>query len=107
MRVNFQQPITGQTAAAQAQNKDDAALKKACHEFESLMVNQMIKKMRDSVPKSDFFGSREEEETFQNMLDEETSKNISSSGGFGLGDLIYKQLTAQNTAKVSEKIVDK
>jgi flagellar protein FlgJ len=106
MQVNVQHQITGQTGAAQAQNKEDVALKKACKEFESLLITQMLQKMRDTVPKSDFFGSRKEEETFQAMLDEETAKNMASAGGIGLGDLMYKQLS-KNIAKVSEKSVDK
>jgi peptidoglycan hydrolase FlgJ len=87
--------------------KDDAALRKACREFESLLTAQMLQKMRDSVPKSDLFGSREKEEIFQSMLDEEMAKHIAHTGALGLGDAIYAQLKARNIAKVPADSVDR
>jgi peptidoglycan hydrolase FlgJ len=85
---------------------DDKALKKACHEFESLLVSQMLHKMRDTVPKSTLFGSREKEEMFQSMLDDEMAKDMSNSGSLKIADLLYQQLGG-NTAKVSGEGVDK
>lgn len=87
--------------------KNDAALRKACREFESLLTAQMLQKMRDSVHKSDLFGSREKEEIFQSMLDEEMAKHIAHTGALGLGDTIYAQLKARNIAKVPENSVDR
>lgn len=89
------QPITQQTAALTNKDKEDASLKKACHDFESLMVAQMLKKMQESIQKTDLFGSSEKEEMFQDMLNDEVANELSSQNGIGLGDLIYKQLTAK------------
>ena len=32
-------------------------------------------------------------QTFREMLDQEWSKNIAQSGGMGLGEMLYRQLT--------------
>jgi len=74
-------------------DKEDAALKKACREFESLLVAQMLHQMRATVPKADLFGSREKEEIFQSLLDDEVAKEISRTGTLKLADLIYAQLS--------------
>lgn len=90
----------------QNEKKEDAALKKACREFESVLVAQMLKNMRSSVQKSDLFGSSEKEEMFQGMLDDEIAKDISRTNSFGIAQTLYNQLSQIKTAKVSEKSVD-
>jgi peptidoglycan hydrolase FlgJ len=87
--------------------KEDPALKKACSDFESLLVSQMLKKMRDTLPKTDLFGSKDKEEIFQSMLDDETAKHLSENGSLGLADLLYSQLSTDKTAKAQQKAVDK
>jgi len=91
-----------------ASGKDDLALKKACRDFESLLVAQMLKEMNKSVPKNDLFGSKEKEEIWQGMLDDEVAKQISKSGAMGLGDTIYVQLLRiKENAKVPDESVEK
>jgi len=80
-------------------HKEDIALKKACKDFESILVSQMLKSMRESVSKTDLFGSSEKEEMFQGMLDNEIAQQMSEKSGFGLGDAIYAQLSRRKTAK--------
>ncbi|MDO8587053.1 MAG: rod-binding protein [Armatimonadota bacterium] len=105
--MNIQPTIAFNTNLPVTANKDDAALKKACGEFESLLVAQILHKMRDTVPKSDLFGSREKEAIFQSMLDDETAKQLSNSGTLGIADLLYQQLKGAETAKVPDGSVDK
>ena len=73
---------------------EDVRLRKTCRDFESLLVQQMLSKMRASIPKSDLFGSKDKEEIFQSMLDEEYAKELSESNSLGLGDMLYTQLAA-------------
>lgn len=73
---------------------EDPKLRKACRDFESLLVQQMLSKMRASIPKSDLFGSKDEEEIFSGMLNEEYAKSLSETGSLGLGDMLYAQLAA-------------
>jgi peptidoglycan hydrolase FlgJ len=98
-------PIT--QAANAAQPKEDIALRKACGEFEAFLIGQMLKEMRATVPKSELFGSREQEETFQDMMDSEVAKELSKTKAFGIGDLLYAHMSKPQTAKVPQKAVDK
>lgn len=70
----------------------DKKLREACNDFESVFVRQLLSQMRATVPKSDLFGSREEE-LYQDMLDTEMSKDIGRAGTLKLGDLLYAQLS--------------
>jgi len=85
----------GMGAQAQPPDLRDARLRKACREFESLLVAQMLSKMRSAVPKTDLFGSSEKEEFFQDMLDQEIAKQVSQTGTMGIGNLLYIQLSQE------------
>ena len=76
----------------QPSDQAQSRLKKVCREFESLLVARLLHAMRETVPKVDLFGSREKEEIFRAMLDEEIAKQVSSTGAFKLGDIAYAQL---------------
>jgi flagellar protein FlgJ len=95
MRIENTTTIGQRAAAAKGEALEDTRLRKACKDFESLLVQQLLSKMRTSVPKSDLFGSKDKEEVFQSMLDEEYAKEVSESGSLGLGDLLYAQFAAQ------------
>jgi flagellar protein FlgJ len=77
--------------------KDDEQLKKAAKDFESLFMNMVVQKMRESVPESGLFDESGSQKIkfFQSMLDEEYSKISASKSNGGIGDLIYKQLSRQ------------
>ncbi|MDI6600994.1 MAG: rod-binding protein [Thermoanaerobacteraceae bacterium] len=70
--------------------KDDELLKKACQDFESILVSMVLKNMRATVPKDSLYGNSIGIDIFTSMLDDEYAKEISQSGGFGLADMLYK-----------------
>lgn len=94
MRIDTAIPASKLTEGQQI-NRDDAKLRKACREFEALLVSQMLTKMRNSVPKTDLFGSQEKEAIFRDMLDQEIAKEISATDSMGIADLLYRQLSSQ------------
>ncbi len=75
-------------------DKDTKELKKACVEFESYFLQLMLKEMRNTVTSKDgALPKGQEEQMFQEMLDEENSKNIASGRGIGLADMMFRQMT--------------
>jgi flagellar protein FlgJ len=68
----------------------------ACRDVEAYFIQLLWKEMRKS---SDAFASggilprSNAEKIFQEMLDEENSKNMAKSGGIGIADMMYRQLT--------------
>jgi len=79
--------------------KEDAKMRKACQGFESMLVYQMLSKMRQSVQKSDLFGSGEQEDTFQGMMDQKLADHIAETRSMGIGDAIYNQMTHRYNSK--------
>lgn len=76
--------------------KDNEQLKEACREMEAYFIQQLYKTMKTStqlgegiIPKGQY------EETFEDMLIEEQSKEATKAGGIGLADMLYKQLSKE------------
>lgn len=78
--------------------EDDAKLKKACQEMESVFLNMLLKTMRDTVPKSELGGNNQRTETMQSMLDMEMTRNMAAAGGTGIAAMMYKNLTNRGVA---------
>lgn len=73
--------------------QEDAQLKKACQDLEALFIQQMLKRMRATIPKSGFIPESMATKMYEEMLDTEYSKVIAASPhNFGLADLLYEQL---------------
>lgn len=81
--------------------KDQEKLRSSCRDFESVLLNMMLQSMRATVPKSDFFGQNQGREMFESMLDQEITKDMAKAGGVGLADMLFKQLTLNQTKPVS------
>jgi Rod binding domain-containing protein len=63
-------------------------LKKACTEFEAIMVRQMLESMSSSTK---FFGKGFGGDYFQSMFLDEISKQIAEQG-LGLSKMLYEQI---------------
>ncbi|MGX8796368.1 rod-binding protein [Fusibacter sp. JL298sf-3] len=79
-----------QTAIENAKSLEE--LKSACEAFESFFVQKLFNQMRQTSKSSGFVEKSMARETFEKMLDEELSKEISSAGGIGLADMLFKNM---------------
>lgn len=70
----------------------DADLEDACKQFESLLLNFMIREMRATVPESTLFPPSMTEAIFTGMLDEKIAGEMSQNGGIGISRMIFNQL---------------
>ena len=85
--------LTGSLKATGDKAADDAKLKKACQEMESVFLNMLLKSMRDTVPKSELGGNNQRTEIIQSMLDTEMTRNMAAAGGTGLAAMMYRNLS--------------
>jgi flagellar protein FlgJ len=71
---------------------EKGAMRAAAQQFETLLLDMMVKSMRQTVPGE---GPLDNEGTrmFTELLDQQFSRSIAQKGGLGLADLIVKQLT--------------
>ena len=77
-------------------SKNNAQLKKACFELESLFINQLLKEMRATIPKSGFIGGGSAEEIYTSMMDSQLAKEMAFKGGMGLAAIFYNQLCTES-----------
>ncbi len=73
--------------------KDDKKLKGTLQEFESIFLYYLLKEMRNTVHRTGLLDGGRAEEFFQEMLDEELSKNLARANGIGIAQMLYKQLS--------------
>ncbi len=74
----------------------DDKLMAVCQEFESLLVNQMYKVMRQTIHKDkSFLYGGMAEDIFSDMLYEKYSMKTVQSANFGLAKQIYEQLISR------------
>lgn len=103
MKVAFEQ-----TPAITSESPPDrAAIQKVAREFEGLLMAEVMKAMRRTVPESSLGGGIARD-VFSSMLDEELSGAASRGTGLGLADMLATQLgaeTAQSSGEADQEIV--
>lgn len=90
-----------------AASKRDKELKEACKGFEAMFLSMMYKEMRATVPENTLFGESNGQKIFMDMRDSELMKNVAESGGLGLADLMYRQLSPQVKAQEQAAVPSK
>lgn len=75
----------------QARSDDPKTNRAVAQQFEALIVQQMIKSMREAVPRQGLFDS-EQSRLYESLLDQQLAQNIAAQKGLGLADLIEQQL---------------
>lgn len=82
----------------QPENPDEAKLKQACSEFESIFIQQIFKEMRKTKISTMTDGGMGEE-IFKDMLYEEYSKMAAEKSSIGLAKIAYDYLSGQYGVK--------
>jgi flagellar protein FlgJ len=92
---------------AAVNGKDDKELKKACQDFEGVLLGMMYKAMKATIIKSDLVEHDAGMEIFESMQDDALMEQVSKTGSLGLAESLYKQLAKKtgagaNTVKTEE-----
>jgi len=86
-------------SAARRDGENFERFKKACREFEAVLVEQMVKEMRTGDVKSKLFGHDSGMDTYREMLDGEYVRLMTERGGIGLADFMIENTPAELTGK--------
>jgi len=73
---------------------------KAAHEFEALLIGQMLKSMKDS--QGGWFGAGEEDQSASSAMDyaqEVFAQSLASNGGLGLARMVVAGLKEPDTTQ--------
>lgn len=87
--------LSDATSRTMRNGNSDEELKNATDQFESLLLNMMIREMRATVPESTFFPDSMAKKIYTGMLDEKTAENMTKSGGIGISRMLFDQLKAK------------
>ena len=81
------------SAQLRSRLKDDpqASLKAAAQEFESMMLQMLLKSMRDATPQDGLMHS-DQTRFYTSILDQQIAQNLSGKGSLGFAKLIEQQL---------------
>ena len=82
----------GESACPPKEAADNARARKACREFESILIYRMLSTMRKAFQNEDDEGSGFGGDIFKSMMDEQLSLALAKSGGIGLAGMIEKAL---------------
>lgn len=74
---------------------ENAKLKEACKDFESLFIKQMLDTMRKTVQKGELLNGGQAEEIFEDMLYDEYASAMADSGDFGISKMMYSELAGR------------
>ena len=77
---------------ARAVKDPEGALRTAAQQFESLVLDLVLKGMRKTLSEESLFDS-EAGRLYTDLLDQEMSKKLARSGQLGLADMMVKQLS--------------
>ena len=80
-------------------NVESAKLRKACGEFESLFIYNLLKNGRQSLPQGGLLGNSNESKIMTSMLDQTMAEQCSKGSGLGIGDMLYHQLNTRQAVK--------
>ena len=86
-----------------ADTPKEAELKKACKNFEAIILQQMLTAMRRTVPKDGLLQGGYAGDMYQSMYDEGLAKQMASDRGIGLADTLYQQLSGVAQTSHHEK----
>ncbi len=87
----YADPQSIQSLRQDARAATPESLRETAKQFEGLFTAMMLKSMRDATPKSDLFGS-DQQDFYQDMFDQQLSTQISQGKGLGLADMLVQQL---------------
>jgi flagellar protein FlgJ len=102
MRLNLNIPLPLSEAAVRAKielgrtpdrkSLEGARLERVMQDFESLLLEQMLKEMRNTVPQSSLFGKNPGREIFNELLDGEYARAMENRGGIGLANFMLARM---------------
>ena len=84
-----------QLTATKIKNNSDKDLKQVAEEFESLFINEMLKRAHSAKLAKTILTS-EAEDTYTSLLNQERSKTLAKSHNFGIAEALVNQFSRKS-----------
>ncbi len=79
-------------AQANKPDIDMARIEETARDFEAMFITEMLRPMFEGIEVNENFGGGKGEEVFRSFMLEEYGKNMATTGGLGIADLVKEQL---------------
>ena len=96
-------PLEGQieslrvkSLSGQSQKMDDRQMRAIADEFETLIMRQLLKEMRKTVPHEGYIEQSFSTEMYMEIVDDHLARQLAETNELGLDRLIYEELKAKN-----------
>ncbi|MDD6330895.1 MAG: rod-binding protein [Clostridium sp.] len=98
--------LSSKLKQANASEATDEELLDACKEFESYLIEQVMKQVQDSIPKSDEEKDNKYLDYFGDMMLQEYASVLTEQGDLGIAQKLYESMknNARTVTIKSEKI---
>ncbi|MDD4879953.1 MAG: flagellar assembly peptidoglycan hydrolase FlgJ [Gallionellaceae bacterium] len=95
-----------QSLKAQAASGDPEALRSAARQFEAMVVQTMLKTMRETsfAPDGDVLGESQGLKMYRELLDQQWAQKMVTGKGFGFAEMMVKAMEARNKAVTPEEM---
>lgn len=98
MAQSIERPYSQDAPSLNSKTKrEDSELKSACRQFEAFFLQDLLKTMRESIPKTRLLDGGRGEDVYRSLLDHEWAKKMASAGGIGLARILYERLMFDRT----------
>ena len=81
-------------AYARGGRQDEAAIRKAAQEYETVFLSQMLSHMMKPMQLPKPFGGGHAEEMFHSLLVDAYAKEMTKAGGIGVADHVVREMLA-------------
>ncbi len=100
MEIPFNSEFMINTAKAESSNNilknnpdSPKELQKAAQDFESVLLNMVLKAMWKTIPKSDLFEKSNSTQIYEGLMLSSLSEEMAKNGGMGVSKVLYQQLS--------------
>lgn len=87
------------TPALSADMERDGRLRKACADFEAIILEKFLSMARESAPEDGLLSGGHAEKMYRSLHDQELAQQMAAGRGMGFGDLLYRQINQQHYSR--------
>jgi flagellar protein FlgJ len=94
----------GKNNSSKNSGEETRKLKKVCQDFESIFTYNLLKNMRNTIPKGSESNQLAGKDTYNMIMDQKVAEEISKKGnGVGIQKMLFDQLNKNNVKEVPGK----
>lgn len=83
-----------------SQKMSDEQMRETAGQFEEIMIRQLLKEMRKTVPQNGIIQNSHATEMYMEMMDDNLAAQMADSQSLGISELIYEEMKQKNEAIV-------